>query len=59
MFRVGGAPEGDFFNDPGGEFSLVLRSGAASRRVILKTTLLNCSVPELEQLPGVGRKIVM
>ena len=31
MFRVAWAREGDFFNDPGGGFSLVLRSGLASR----------------------------
>ena len=54
MFRVAWAREGDFFNDPGGGFSLVLRSGLASREGDFLITLLNCSVLELEQLPGGG-----
>ena len=45
MFRVAWAWEGDFFNDPGGGFNLVLRSGAASRRVILKITTQEKSSP--------------
>ena len=54
MFRVAWGLGGRFFNDHGGGFSLVLRSGLASREGDLLITLLNCSVLELEQLPGGG-----